>query len=180
MKIIWLSLLVVLSSLLISCATEEFYSAPPNLTNYAIIDDDAHSKYLIEDGSHVKKTVRIISVDRVTVSYKRNFIPPHMAINLTDTKGIVLRKAIPLSPGEHKLLIEVCEGPIENPWEIMILPTSVKRCARTVFRLTAEPNGRYQLAGSVSKAKNHADIWVENLRDGTLSVDKIRIKGLSP
>lgn len=176
----WLTLLVMPLVLLMSCATPETYSVPPNLEDYAIIDDDAHSKYLGEDSWRVKKTARIISVDRVKVAYKRKLITPQMAMNMKDVQGVRFDKSIPLSPGEHKLLVEVCEGPGDNPFEVVVLPTSIRKCARTVFRLDAESNGRYRLAGSVSRSNNYADIWIEDLKDGTLAVDKVRIKGLSP
>ena len=157
-----------------SCATSDYYSPPPNLTNYAIIDDDTHWENSLEDGLGASKTAIIISVDRVTVAYKRNLITPDMSINMTDLKGINFGRAIPLSPGEHKLLIEVCESG-NRLWHLIWYSD---KCVRTVIRLRAEPHGRYRVAGSVSMRKNHADVWIENLKDGTLAVDKVRIKGL--
>ena len=90
-----------------------------------------------------------------------------MAANMKDVQGVRFDRSIPLSPGEHKLFIEVCEG---GSWG--------EKCARAVIRLHAEKDGRYRLAGSVSKSKNHADIWVEDLKSGGFAVDKIRVKGL--
>jgi hypothetical protein len=168
MNAFFLTLVVLLSNVLVSCATSEFYSAPPNLTNYAIIDDDTHWENVFDDGSVPPRIARIISVDRVKVANKRKLITPTMSFNMTNTKGMNFARAIPLSPGEHKLFVEVCEG---GGW--------VPKCARAVIRLHAEGDGRYRLAGSVSKGKNHADIWIEDLRDGNLAAGKIHVKGLT-
>jgi len=167
MNIIWSTLLVVLSSFLMSCATSDYYSPPPNLTNYAIIDDDSHWENAFDDGWVPRRIARIISVDRETIAYNRKLITPQMAMNMKDVQGVRFDKSIPLSPGEHKLFVEVCEG---GGWG--------DKCARAVIRLHAEGDGRYRLTGSVSKSKNHADIWVEDLKSGGFAVDKIRVKGL--
>jgi hypothetical protein len=167
MKIIWLTIMVVLSNSLMSCATPEFYSFPPGMTNYAIISDNAQWENVFIGSSVPPRMARIISIDRETIAYRRKLITPQMAMNMKDVQGVHFDNSIPLSPGEHKLLIEVCEG---GGWGT--------KCARTVIRLHAEEDGRYRLVGSVSKSKDHADIWIEDLKTGGFAVDKIRVKGL--
>lgn len=157
----------MLSSFLMSCATPDYYSPPLNLANYAIIDDDSYWENVLDDGWVPRRIARIVSVDRETIAQNRKLITPQMAINMKDVTGVRFDKSIPLSPGEHKLFVEVCEG---GGWG--------DKCARAVIRLHAAGDGRYRLAGSVSKSKDHADIWVEDLKSGGFAVDKIRVKGL--
>lgn len=159
---------------LVSCATPDFYEASPDTANYALIDDDTHIEKHWE-GKGGYKTVRIMSVDLESVSYFRKLVSPEMAEKLEETDGIDLDNAVPLVPGEHKLLVEACE---EDYGVLETITMRPSKCAKTVIRLDAQPNGRYRLEASVSKSRDHADIWVVNLRDGTLAVEEVRIKGL--
>lgn len=169
--------LVALPIFSVSCVTPETPQEPANFDEYALMDDDNDRT----DGFELKtrSTTMIISVDRAEIRPYRKLISPEMAEKLEDTYDIDLEDAVPLSPGEHKLLVRACEqDPSLLNWRNYGGLSSGALCASTVIRFNAEPGGRYRLAGSVSRGKDHADIWVENLRDGSLAVDKIRIKGL--
>ena len=174
-------LLVTITSFLASCASKEYYSTPDNFVDYAIIDDQ---KYIERDSWGAGSWARIVSVDRMEVHKRRRLLtadvvkslPDEEARNMEDIKGIDIMNAIPLSPGEHKLLVEVCETDANVLSAILMTP--YMKCAKAVVRLNAEPHGRYLLGGSVSKNKDHADIWIDDLRDGSLAVEKVRVKGL--
>ena len=145
-----------------ACATNEFYGAPDCISDCAVINDD-----LLGSSTHAKKRVTIVSVDRQTIPAQRRIITTRMSSNMKDVTGVNFTKSIPLSPGEHKLSVAVCE----------IGPFAIK-CARSIIRFNAEPNGRYRLGGSVSRSKDYADIWIEDLKGGGFAVDKVRVNGL--
>jgi hypothetical protein len=159
--------------LVTSCASTEQYSAPANMTNYALITDGF-------TGSIWESKSQYVSVDRIDqkeVSPVREPIPPEVAHELSDVAGIELDNTIILAPGKRRLLVSACRRKFSLLKAMVWDPNFI--CARTVIPIDAEPDGRYGLEGDINIDEDYADVWIVNLRDQSLTVDKIRLQGLN-
>ena len=160
---------VTLTFLLTSCAQN---SAPLNVSNYALITD-GFTGSIWESSS---ERVVVDRIDQKEISSVREPIPTEIAQQLKDVEGIELDNTIIFAPGKRRLLVSACRSKFSLLKAMLWDPNFI--CARTAILIDAEPNGRYGLEGDVNIDEDYADVWIVNLRDKSLAVDKTRLHGL--
>ena len=172
---IWLCIALFMPHLL-SCVetTQTYYEAPLDSANYAVIDDDI----ITSPTGGLPEFVRIRSVDRLKIKYPREGIPEYWVEEVADTPHILVSNAIIVTPGDHKLFIYACQQVLGVADAFVVTFGGRCNCATTVIRLQADAGGRYKVGGSVSNDRNHADIWIKDLRAGDYVLPPTRIKGL--
>jgi hypothetical protein len=95
--------------------------------------------------------------------------------DIADKESIDVEKgvAVVVSPGTRKFKVNACQRS-DN-----IFCIHHHKCASSVLRLEAMPEGRYRVRAKVSKRNDYAETWIENLSTGEIVSKPVLIQGLS-